>query len=171
MSGLRKRSIVAIARHHVRPSTQEDVGSFETRTAVFDENTPVGLILDWATPYKDSPRTDLTLYEDESTPVSKPSWIDTVGLHKTGEPRPVRGDEAERIARLAFGRQLCFWPPRNDEDVSLALVEFEGIRNASARGHHSYVDAMKPELKKIWYRAAEEFLDNPAPQAEAEEVF
>jgi len=172
MPAPRKRNIVAIARHRVRPSTREDVGSFETRTAVFDENTPVGLIVDWAAPYEDSPRADLTIYEDENTPVSKPTWIDSIAfLPKTGEPRPVRGDEAERIARLAFGRQLCFWPPRNGEDVSLALNEFEEIRKASLLGQHSYVDAMKPELKEIWYRTAEEFLHNPAPEPEREETF
>lgn len=163
MSTPRKRNIVAVARHRVRPSTREDVGSFSTRTAVFDENTPVGLILDWAMPYKDSPRVDLAIYEDESTQVSKPSWTEHVILSAKTELRPV-SEEAERIARLAFGRQLCFWPPRDDEDVSLALKEYEEIRKGSVLGQHSYVDHMRPELKEIWYRRAEEFLENPSPE-------
>ena len=170
MSAIRKRMIVAVARVQIRPKTREDTGSVETRTAVFDEKTPVGIIFDLATPFRDSPNVEISIYEDEQTAVAKPSWIEQVALNRNA-PLPRNDDDVNRSARLAFGRQLYFWPPRNDEEVTDALKEYAEIQKAAKVGQWSYLEGVKPELKNLYYSAAAKFLEQPIPTLESEDLF
>lgn len=167
---LTKRNVIAVSTYKESPRTQEDVGRFVSKTAVFDENTPIGIILDWSRPYQESPMAELKIYEDENTLAERPRSFDPYLLDKVKNTEEI-SSEAEINAKMILGRDLISFPPKNEKDAEWFLQSYRKSLKSSDGEQFFYLKYIKGHIAERYLDRANEFLKNPKPVPDTPEGF
>lgn len=165
-----QRKIIAILSYKDAPKTQEDVGRIVKRTAIFDEFTPVGIIVDWANGYGRQSSAELLIYEDENNLAKTPDVKRFSFLLEENKEPIIYSSEEDKFARIMLGRELAHFPPTNDFLVSEYVSSFDKWLSEASKGNLRYIDQMQIGLIESYLEKANNFLKNPKPYKREDEI-